>query len=39
MLGERDSEGRSNNRWGLIAYKEKEEPGFLISQLESHLLE
>ena len=37
MWRERYSEGRINS-WGLIGCEGKEESGFLVSQLESHLL-
>lgn len=38
MWKEKHFRGRINRSWGLIGCKGKEESGFLIRQLESHLL-
>lgn len=38
MMRERYSESRINSRWGQIDVRVREESGFLVSQLESHLL-
>lgn len=38
MWRKRYSVGSINSSWGLIGWKGKEELGFLVSQLKSHIL-